>query len=75
MKALVRPAIERAVQELLTPAIERAITISLKTSEMIVKKVTTSDFYDSCVCVCVRARVRAWLITYMYIIFYILFLK
>ncbi|ESO03541.1 hypothetical protein HELRODRAFT_157038 [Helobdella robusta] len=38
LKQYVRPAIERAVQELLSPAIERAITIALKTSEIIVKK-------------------------------------
>lgn len=38
LKQYVRPAIERAIQELLSPVIERAITIGLKTSEIIVKK-------------------------------------
>ena len=34
-----RPAIERAVQELVHPVVERSIKICLTTAEMIVKKV------------------------------------
>ena len=35
-----RPAIERAVQELVHPVVERSIKICLTTAEMIVKKVS-----------------------------------
>ena len=40
LKQYVKPAIERAVQELLSPAIDRAVNIALKTSEIIIKKVS-----------------------------------
>ena len=39
LKQFVRPAIERAVQELVHPVVERSIKICLTTAEMIVKKV------------------------------------
>ncbi len=39
LKQFVRPAIERAVQELLPPVVERSIKIALTTCEQIVKKV------------------------------------
>ena len=39
LKQLVRPAIERSVQELLPPLVERSIKIALTTCEQIVKKV------------------------------------
>ncbi|KAK2550448.1 CCR4-NOT transcription complex subunit 1 [Acropora cervicornis] len=38
LKQFVRPAIERAVQELVHPVVERSIKICLTTAEMIVKK-------------------------------------
>jgi CCR4-NOT transcription complex subunit 1 len=38
LKTCVKPAIERAIQEMLPPAIERATKIAVTTSEMIVKK-------------------------------------
>ncbi|XP_013418035.1 CCR4-NOT transcription complex subunit 1 [Lingula anatina] len=38
LKQYVRPALERAVQELLPPVVERSIKIALTTCEMIVKK-------------------------------------
>ncbi len=41
LKQFVRPAIERAVQELLPPVVDRSIKIALTTCEQIVKKVTT----------------------------------
>ena len=40
LKQFVRPAIERAVQELVHPVVERSIKICLTTAEMIVKKVS-----------------------------------
>ena len=40
LKQLVKPAIERAVQELVHPVVERSIKICLTTAEMIVKKVS-----------------------------------
>lgn len=40
LKQLVRPALERAVQELLPPVVDRSIKISLTTCEQIVKKVS-----------------------------------
>lgn len=36
---MVRPAIEKAVQDLLAPVVERSIKIALTTAENIVKKV------------------------------------
>ena len=39
LRQYVRPAIERAVQELIHPVVERSIKICLTTAEMIVKKV------------------------------------
>ena len=40
LKQLVRPAVERSVQELLPPVVERSIKIALTTCEQIVKKVS-----------------------------------
>ena len=42
LKQLVRPAVERSVQELLPPVVERSIKIALTTCEQIVKKVSQS---------------------------------
>ena len=42
LKQLVRPAVERSVQELLPPVVERSIKIALTTCEQIVKKVSRS---------------------------------
>ena len=39
LRQYVRPAIDRAVQELIHPVVERSIKICLTTAEMIVKKV------------------------------------
>ena len=39
LKACVRPAVEKAVQELLMPVVDRSIKIALTTTEHIVKKV------------------------------------
>ena len=39
LKQMVRPAIEKAVQDLLAPVVERSIKIALTTAENIVKKV------------------------------------
>ena len=47
LKQMVRPAIEKAVQDLLAPVVERSIKIALTTAENIVKKVICD-----CVCVC-----------------------
>ena len=40
LKQMVRPAIEKAVQDLLAPVVERSIKIALTTAENIVKKVS-----------------------------------
>ena len=42
LKACVRPAVEKAVQELLMPVVDRSIKIALTTTEHIVKKVTSN---------------------------------
>lgn len=42
LKQMVRPAIEKAVQDLLAPVVERSIKIALTTAENIVKKVYSS---------------------------------
>ena len=39
LKACVRPAVEKAVQDLLLPVVERSIKIALTTTEHIIKKV------------------------------------
>ena len=40
LKTCVRPAVEKAVQELLMPVVDRSIKIALTTTEHIVKKVS-----------------------------------
>lgn len=47
LKQCIRPAIERAVQELLAPVVERCIKICLTTVEMIVKKDFSLDPEES----------------------------
>jgi hypothetical protein len=43
LKQFVRPAIERAVHELLPPVVERSIKIALTTCEQIIRKVCIID--------------------------------
>ena len=60
LKVCVRPAVEKAVQELLMPVVDRSIKIALTTTEHIVKKVSLSIhsyihtliplLRDDCVC-------------------------
>ena len=58
MKQMVRPAIEKAVQDLLAPVVERSIKIALTTAENIVKKVmnctmnTTHYYADTHLHIC-----------------------
>ncbi|CAG2115442.1 unnamed protein product, partial [Medioppia subpectinata] len=51
LKALVRPAIERAVQEWIVPVVERSIKISLTTAEQIIKKDFALDPDENHMCV------------------------
>lgn len=40
LKSLVKPAVDRAISELLMPVVDRSIKIALTTCESIIKKVT-----------------------------------
>lgn len=54
LKQYVKPAIERAVQELLSPAIDRAVNIALKTSEIIIKKVHKPFLHSSMIVIVIH---------------------
>ena len=53
---MVRPAIEKAVQDLLAPVVERSIKIALTTAENIVKKVASNVIM--CMCLCIVSKYR-----------------
>lgn len=54
LRQYIRPAIERAVQELIHPVVERSIKICLTTAEMIVKKVCSCVNHQYCAYACMH---------------------
>ena len=46
LRGCVRPAVEKAVQELLMPVVDRSIKIALTTTEHIIKKVADATVHS-----------------------------